>query len=364
MKTIFTLFITLFTFIMSYAQTAGNWPLNASLSGTAGSHLSVSAISLGSSIPANSFNSGSEWYGEGGWTAASTPDVNGYVQFTVTSNSGYYLVLNSIALIQRRSNTGTPQGAGPNSWSLRSSLDSYTTDITTGVMTINYVTYNVTLPAAFQSIPSTVTFRLYGYNTTVNSGGINRFVFDNISIQGLAHAGILAEQSLSVTAKAGDDRQVNVQWNASGFAEGTTYTVQRSANGADFSSIFHSENATQYNDVAPVNISTLYYRVAAALPDGSTYFSPVAIVKQDEKGRTTIKGVTSQGSSVKTFLHLEGAGSYQVSIWSQDGKPLVRQTLSGQTGDVQSDIAFNHPHGVYILTLAQEGRISSRAFVY
>src|SRR3569832_2983682 len=80
---------TLFISSIVNAQTAGNWPPNTNLTGTAGSHLSISAVSPGSSITSNTFNSGSEWYGEGGWTAASTLDFNGYVQFSLTANSGY-----------------------------------------------------------------------------------------------------------------------------------------------------------------------------------------------------------------------------------------------------------------------------------
>jgi len=364
MKTSLTLIITLFTFISMQAQNAGNWPLNSNLNGTAGNHLTVSAISLGSSITSSSFNSGSEWYGEGGWTAANTPDANGYIQFTLTANTGHYLVLNTVTLIQRRSNTGTPQGAGPNNWSLRSSLDNYAADIATGSMTINYATYTVTLPAAFQSIPSTVTFRLYGYNTTINSGGISRFVFDNISVQGQSNAGVLAEQSINLTARVNGEKNISLQWNTDGFSESTQFIVQRSCNGTDFTPVFRTESATAYIDVTPVSSAIVYYRIAATLSDGSAYYSAIAPVKLEEKGQTAIKGVSAQGNSVKTFLHLEGAGTYQVNIWSQDGKPLARQIVNGQTGDIQSDIAFNHPHGIYILTLSNEGRISSRVFVY
>jgi len=360
MKSTVVLLSILISFSIAKAQTAGNWPLNVNLNGTAGSHLSVSAVSLGSSIPASSFNSGSEWYGEGGWPAGAI-DANAYVQFTLTANAGRYLVLNTMTLIQRRSNTGTPSGSGPTSWSLRSSLDNYATDITTGSMTYNYATYTVALPAAFQAIASGVTFRIYGYSTTVNSGGTSRMVFDNISVQGQSVSGVLAEQSISLSAHAGDEKHIALHWDAIGFSDGTAFTVQRSSNGVDFSSIFHTESATQYEDViAP---ATVYYRVMAGLPDGSTYYSPTVSVKGEEKDGTVIKGVVAQGAIVKTFLHLNGTGVYQVSIWSQDGRPLVRRAVSGQAGDVQSDIAFSYPHGVYILTLSKGGEMSSRMFV-
>src|SRR3569833_4009160 len=102
------LFLSLFT--MTDAQTAGYWPLNANPGGTPGSYMTVSTGTLGSSIPANSFNANTEWYGEGGWTAGSTIDPNGYAQFTLNANAGYWLSLTKVTLVIRRSNTGTHQG--------------------------------------------------------------------------------------------------------------------------------------------------------------------------------------------------------------------------------------------------------------
>ncbi|HVW61406.1 MAG TPA: hypothetical protein VHC48_15250 [Puia sp.] len=361
MKTL-VLFLTSFvTVAIAQAQNAGNWPLNSNLNGAAGSHLSVSTVSLGSSIPSSSFNGGSEWYGEGGWPSG-VINLNAYVQVNLTSNSGYYLALNTVTLVMRRSNTGSPAGAGPTNWSLRSSLDNYTTDIATGGMTYNYATYTVTLPASFLTIASSITFRIYGYNTTVNSGGISRMVFDNISVQGQAVSGVLAAQSIHLAARADNEKHVTLQWDAAGFVAGTSFTVERSSNGADFAPIFNTESTTRYDDAAAP--ATAYYRVTAGLPDGSAYFSPVVSVRRNQEGRTAIRGVTAQGNTVRTYLHLEAAGAYQVGIWSQDGRPLVRRVVSDQAGDVQSDIAFSYPHGVYILTVSSGGAVSSRKFLF
>ena len=245
-------FLTISTLIISSvvvnAQNAGNWNLNGSLTGTPGSHLNVSAISLGSSITSNAFNGGGEWYGEGGWTAAGTPDVNGYVQFSVSGASGYYLTLTGVTLIQRRSNTGTPQGSGPTSWALRSSLDNYATNIITGTMTHDYATATISLPAAFSSIPSAVTFRLYGYNaTTASGGGISRYVFDNISVQGTAHAGTLAAQSLKLDA-AEKEGNIALQWQQEGFSEGTEFSLERADDGLNFKSIYKTQTTMSFTD--------------------------------------------------------------------------------------------------------------------
>lgn len=80
-----------------------------------------------------------------------------------------------------------------------------------------------------------------------------------------------------------------------------------------------------------------------------------------EKNIHCIDGFSITG---RTLLHLTSAGPCQLSIWSQDGKPLARQLINVQAGDVQSDIAFSCPHGVYILTIAGVNGNSSRRFVF
>ncbi len=184
----------------AWSQTAANWNFNNTLNATSGTNITSASAAL-SSKTAGSFNSGSEYYGEGGWPAGSI-DTSVYLQFQLNAATAYSLSLNSVTITLRRSTTGTAAGSGPMQWSLRSSLDNYATDITTGSLTTSYVATVVTLPAAFQSIPSTVNFHLYGYNMVVTAGGNNRFVWDNISVQGQATPIVLAERNISLQAKA------------------------------------------------------------------------------------------------------------------------------------------------------------------
>jgi hypothetical protein len=366
------------------AQTASSWILNNTLSGTPGGHISAADVSLGSSIVSSAFNSGIEYYGQDGWPTGAV-DPNAYLQFGVAANAGYYLTLNKVTLSIRHSTTGTAAGSGPISWSLRSSLDGYTTDLATGNnLTINYQTFTVNLPAAFQSIPSTVTFRLYGYSSVTTSGGSNRFVINNIGIQGQAVAGVLAEQSLTLKA-APAAGIVDLQWQAQGFAEGTDYMVERSVDGADFTDLGQaaaigqvidssaqtvdagSGGATyRYQDASLPSVLTVYYRIRASQPDGSSTWSAIeAVTLQTAAGASAIRGIIPEGGSLKTLLHLAEAGNYQLNIWSADGKILYRQMIQEQTGDQAADLSFgNYPHGIYILTLTGVGVRSSREFLY
>lgn len=367
------------------AQTAANWNFNNMLSATAGANITASSASLGSSIVSASFNSGSEYYGQDGWPSGAI-DPNAYFQFSVSPNTGYYLVLNTVTMAIRRSNTGTPDGAGPNNWTLRSSLDGYTSNLGSSSQTDSYVTYTVTLPSAFQALGSGVTFRLYGYNTTINSGGMSRFVADNISIQGQAISGVLAAMRLDLTAKAGSSANgsssanmsangsaVSLQYQAQGFEAGTTFSIERSADGTNFTTINSLVSYTadgtffQYTDAGFPAVARLFYRVAAQQPDGTILRSAITVVNmaQTAATATTIRSVVAGGGSVKTQLSIGEAGSYQLSIFSQDGKALYHQVINATAGDQTAQIsAGNYPHGVYVLTLSKNGVNTSRQFLY
>jgi len=372
MKTINTLTLLSLLFVLSaHAQTAGDWNFNNTLSAAHGSNLTAGTAALGSAIPSNSFNASTEYYGQDGWPAGGI-DMNAYLQFSVNPNAGYYMVLNTVTMILRRSNTGTPSGSGPNNWSLRSSLDGYTTDLATGSMTFNYATYTATLPAAFQSLTSGVTFRLYGYNMTINSGGNSRFVYDDISIQGQAIAGTLAEQSIDLTAKT-TANMVSLQWQSQGFAAGTLFSLERSTDGANFSAIDQQTSTTaetsvyQYTDKTAPSSAKLYYRVLATEPGGAALRSAISVVAPPTAAttETTIRTIAASGSMVKTVVHLGEPGSYQLNVWSQEGKALYRQTLNGHAGDQATEIALgNYPHGVYILTVSTADIKTSRQFIY
>jgi hypothetical protein len=350
------------------AQTAGNWNFNNTLNGTEGSNITASPASLPATT-VGSFNSSSEYYGEGGWPAGAI-DPTVYLQFTLSANTGYYLSLNSVTLALRRSTTGT--GSGPQTWSLRSSLDNYTADIQTGTLTTSYVTTVVSLSTAYQSIPSAVTFRLYGYNMVVTSGGNNRFVWDNVSAQGQAVSSILAEHAISLQARAEQHNSVQLQWNTTGFSAGTELMVERSTDGINFSTIGSqpwnaSDDAVyQYEDISMPSSARVYYRISANETNSGTYISPIVAIQENATQNMQIVAIAGQGTGavVKTLLNIPEVGQYQIVVSSLDGKTLSRRMISGGAGRMTMDLDLgSHLHGAYILTLSKGGEATSREFI-
>jgi hypothetical protein len=342
------------------AQTAAGWTFPGSVTPTTtGANITASNTTIGSDVGSVGF-SGTDFYGQDGWPSGAI-DLNAYLQVIVSPNAGYYLVLNSISFNLRRSTTGT-SGAGPQSWSLRSSVDGFASDLITGTLTGAYQSFSLSLPAAFQTLPGTVTFRIYGFNQVTSSGGSNRFVADNITIKGQTVSGTLAVQSITLEAQAVSNA-VNLDWQALGFSDGTEFFLERSTDGENFSTIEQLTDASVLDNTAPA--ARIFYRVKAQSRDGSTYYSPIVTVTVADIAEQVIRSVVPQGSSVKALLHLQQAAVYQLSIRSMDGKPLFHQELSSQSGDAAIDLAFGtRPHGVYVLTLAGNGTINSREFLY
>jgi hypothetical protein len=343
------------------AQTAATWTFPGSVTPTTtGANITASNTTIGSDIGSVGF-SGTDFYGQDGWPSGAI-DLNAYLQVTVAPNTGYYLVLNTISMNLRRSTTGTAAGSGPQSWSLRSSLDGYTTDLLTGTLTLSYQTFSLSLPAAFQALTSSVTFRIYGFNQVTSTGGSNRFVSNNITVKGQAISGTLAKQSITLEAQALSNG-IKLDWEALGFSDGTEFFLERGTDGANFNTIEQlTDPSVEDNSVTATRV---FYRVRAQSPDGSIFYSTIAVVTVTAGAEALIRIVLSQGSSVKGLLHLQDAAVYQLSIRAMDGKALYHQELSGQSGDVTIDLAFGtRPHGVYVLTLAGNGIISSREFLY
>ena len=97
------------------AQTAAAWNFSSSsvAPSTIGANLTATSVTQGPDVTGGGQFSGADYFGQDGWPATTTIDPNAYMQFTVSPNSGFYLVLNTITLNLRHSTLGTAAGSGP-----------------------------------------------------------------------------------------------------------------------------------------------------------------------------------------------------------------------------------------------------------
>jgi len=130
-------------------------------------NLTVSGIGYGSGLSANL---GNDRYNLTAWPtgALSTTD---YIEFVLTPNSTFKINFNNLVY------TGSTSTNGPADLIIRSSVDSYTANISTTNPT--GATINLTAPA-FQNITTAISFRIYGFNAISSSGtfSINNFTFN------------------------------------------------------------------------------------------------------------------------------------------------------------------------------------------
>ncbi|MCW3082569.1 Ig-like domain-containing protein [Segetibacter sp.] len=104
-----------------------------------------------------------------------------YNQFSVTANSGYLLRLSSLSFTHQTS--ADPGGGVLSQWVLRSSVDNYATNISSGNTVKDAATVsNISLPAGVFTNISNVTFRLYVF--TIDKKGTT-WMNDNVSVSGL-----------------------------------------------------------------------------------------------------------------------------------------------------------------------------------
>jgi hypothetical protein len=352
---------------VSSAQTIGNWTFNNILTGTGSALNTVSAISAGPGIPTTAFNGGTEWYGQNGFPAGASPSANAYLQFAITPNSGYELNIASIVLRMRRSNTGSPSGSGPTQWCLRSSLDGYTANLATGSMTHNYANYTVVL-TGFNQLATGVTFRLYGYSVTVGSGGNSRLVLDNVSITGSLF--ILPLHLDAPEARADEPGNIAVAWKAYDVSAGTSFRLQRSADGASFETVYTAiENADKivqrytYTDrSAPAG--SIYYRVQAVEPGGTEQFSRIISISRKISARLHIDKIAVRGSLLQATVQTPVKGNYTIVVHSSTGMQLYKQVVSMEAGAQPVMVPLQLvPRGMCVLSVYDNGGVVSKSFV-
>lgn len=136
--------------------------------------LAASNLTLGSVTPGANGNrfGGSGWFNTGntagGNTLSEAVAGNDYIEFIVSPNAGFQFTATSFDFIWDRS------GTGPSAVTLRSSIDSFTSDlgsvssmVSGGVATSTLRTISI---SGVSGISTSTTFRLYGYGATATGG--------------------------------------------------------------------------------------------------------------------------------------------------------------------------------------------------
>lgn len=226
-----------------FAGLAGDEASAASNFNDAG--LTSSTISRGAGLTAAT---NADRFNATNWALTSIANAvsgNKYVQFSVTPQPGFQFDINTIVVLFQRS------GTGPSALALRSSLDSYATNID-GVKTIvdntNTQTFTFTVNQTNNNSP--VTYRLYAYaEATGGTGGPGDGTGNDIVVNGIVSSvGTITTGTVSGSPFCAGATGINVPFTyspAGNFPNGTaTFTAQLSDGSGSFATPVNLQSVT------------------------------------------------------------------------------------------------------------------------
>lgn len=367
MKKIFTL-ITMIAFAGMASAQILTFEFSALAGGeaTAGSNandanLTTSTISRGSGLTATG-NTGR--YNSNAITTATSLDVNDYVEFAITPQSGKKFSISSIVVQHQRS------GTGPLTFALRSSVDNFATDLGavsngTDVTTTQTATFTFTLTDA----TSAITYRLYPYASEAGTGtwGPGDGVGDDIVVNGTTGDAPLPISLVKFTATKLAEK-VKVSWATATEINNDKFIIERSADGENFERVTEVRgagnskelNAYEVVDANPLK-GTSYYRLTQYDFNGeSETFAPVAVsMKQGalsvELGAGSMEqGAGSMGLKVYSPLVTEAT----ISVRDLSGRTLYSEKINLQEGYQNFNIATaNFGAGIYLISLNSDTEV-------
>lgn len=299
-----------------------------------------------------------------------TATGSSYFSFTISAVSGYKFLLQSIALGLRSTNSG------PQTWSIYSSVDNFTTPIYTSSLTNNssWVFQQHSISSSYQEV---VAYRIYGFDG-VGTAAIN---IANWRIDDLELSGQVVPATLPVHWLYTDlyllNNRVMVAWATTWEENNLRYHVERSAEGesffrigeltAGFSGNASTEQVYQFWDNNPLP-GRSYYRIVQEDKDGSLNFSAVKSI--------FIAGGTSfslHRYQVNLFSHrisiaCKGVGQTIFQLFTLHGQLLSREfrnLVSGHDELFSIPISAEIKRGsILILSVQQNNkRVASRLII-
>jgi hypothetical protein len=310
-------------------------------------NVTVSGISRGPGVPGNVAD---DRYNGRGWNSM-VLDNTDYFEFTISPSSSYKLNFTSFVYNSQAS------GTGPNSFSFRSSLDGFSSEIASPGESGG--TIDLT-GATFQNISSPITFRLYAWGGSSAQG---TFSINDFEFQGSVPLPI---ELIKFSGKE-DDGQVLLNWTTASELNSDFISIERSKNNEDFAEIGRvaaqgtSFNTTDYDflDFSPNN-GTNYYRLKETSLDGKETLHPVIAV--EVAGLNNLFKVYPSHPSEMLFID---SGAFQVdkiSIISLAGNVEIQLQIN-----TEGTTPINVSHlskGIYFLIVEEEtGMLQSFKFV-
>jgi hypothetical protein len=192
---------------------------------------------------------------------------------------------------------------------------------------------------------------------TINSSGVNARTaveFDQLRVLFFSEATLPVKfDNLKATQSA---RGVNLQWSNMTESDVVEYSLERSSNGRNFSSVAQfnpvSNNGGkadyQYLDASPLS-GTNFYRIKATETNGKVVYSDVARINIG--GRNTALNLYPnpvKGNFIGLQVDNLPAGKYFIKIYNSSAQVVNNQSLDHEGGSVSQTVSLNNlKPGIY-----------------
>jgi hypothetical protein len=306
----------------------------------------TASTGFGSGIGSISFPAGdgsTDSYSGNGWSTGAK-DLNDYLEFCITNNSGASTTVEHFLFSERRSGTG-----------IRDFDVDYNIDggVFTNVNTTNvpdntsWRSHDITTSIVLAD-GSTLCFRIYGYNAEAGTG---TWRFDDVEIQGTA---VLPVEYLKFEISKN-----TLLWTTASEVNNSHFEVERSKDGYHFTKIgevkgngnAHHENEYTYTDENPLE-SLNFYRLKQVDYDGSYHYTKVLMSKNNSFDN--IKVLVNHADKSLQVFGLEA--SSDISLFNSFGQQVLVSTIeSGENIDLSSFAS-----GIYVLQFSDNGNNTTR----
>ncbi len=303
-------------------------------------NITISGVGLGSGVTLNAANNR---YNAQSWTTSTSLDLADYFTFTLTPNSGYKINFSSFVFTSQTSATG------PTNFAVRSSLNGFSSDISTP----NATGASVSLSSSnFQGITSSITFRIYGFSAGGGSGtySINDFSFSGIVLLPIELA------SFDVNNQS----HPQITWSTYSELNNDYFTLLRSKNGTDFHEITQvrgngstdKKNDYSFTDQSPFP-GKVFYQLKQTDFNGQFTFSPIRSIVVAIGMQQPIVYPSLVDNEINIDFSNTKPSSWSWTLVNMQGQ-LIKKGVVKNPEDLVSVSSDMAPSGVVILTLISE----------
>jgi len=369
--------------IVASSQTV-YWDFSTAAPATNGiSGLTVSALSQGNNHGTTDLLSGSlpssGYSGASGGNNCEAASFTGslitgspgstYFEFTLTPQAGSIVKLEAISFGSRSTATG------PTAYSLRTSFDSYSSDVASGSLSSNSVwTLLSNAPLSVASNSGTaLTFRLYGYNGTGTTiSNVPNWRIDDLLLTVTVTSAAFLPVRFGTVQVSETSSGIHLQWSNLTETDVLQYILERSSDGKTFYPIHQlmaikndgGKADYQLTDASPLHGNNFYRIKAVEKDDVASYSDIIRITIGSSTTSLQLFPVPLQGIHLQVQIDNLPKGIYHIRIYNSLGQMQQEQIISHAGGSMSQTLLLNNlKPGIYLLDVNGKIRLQKQFLV-